>query len=83
MLGLHFVRFFEDGEQAADDPLARWPVVAKVPENPVKSGGVDLRVVDEQEDEEAGNALVVEQLTTSEPDGVGRGQQRGCVRSKT
>lgn len=83
MIGLHFVRFFEDGEQAADHPLSSGTVIAEVPENAVKPGRVDLGVVDEQENEEAGDALVVEQLAAAEPDGVGRGQKRGRVRSET
>jgi hypothetical protein len=41
----------------------------------MESSGVDLWIVDKQENEEAGNAFVVEQLTASKPDGVGRGKE--------
>ena len=41
-------------------------MVAEVPENPVQPGGVQLGVVDEEEDEEAGEPLVIEQLPAPE-----------------
>ena len=41
-------------------------MVAEVPQDPVQPRRVQLRVVDEEQDEETGEALVVEQLATSE-----------------
>jgi hypothetical protein len=41
---------------------------------------VDLWIVDEKENEETRDAFVIEQLTTSKPHRVGRGQQRSGVR---
>ena len=41
-------------------------MVAEVPQDPVQPRRVQLCVVDEEQDEETGEALVVEQLATSE-----------------
>ena len=41
-------------------------MVAEVPQDPVQPRRVQLGVVDEEEDEEAGEPLVVEQLPASE-----------------
>lgn len=68
----------QHGQQRADDPVPRRLVVAQVPQHPVEPVDVELDVVDEEQNEQAGQPVKVEQLASAEAQRLGgRARARG------
>lgn len=58
------VQVMQYGQEGIDDPRPRPGVVAQVAEDAVQAGRVELGVVDEQEDQQAGECVRVQQVPT-------------------